>query len=260
VLVRESYWELQGKSINSLERRITGVWWHCLTELVTERFASLTCHFAPWTFRPLDVFALTGRIVLFSGRFALCKFRETFGVLKFRFRPFSAIKLPQFRYGPRPPNLDFWLRACLKTEHANIHWRSDIVAVNGERLCSLMHCMRIDFGEFGYYASSEWHIWYASVVTPEQPTEHLYSTSSQSLEQSATGRSECIISQFIQKPPGEKETKEDGLLHGLIIGPLVLWLHDLLQKTMVTNYLVKNRWLGAATPGEYGYLVSYHKW
>jgi len=44
---------------------------------------------------------------------------------------------------------------------------------------------------------------------------------------SVTGRSECIISQFIQKPPGEKETKEDGFLHG----PLVPWLHG-----MVTDY------------------------
>jgi len=43
----------------------------------------------------------------------------------------------------------------------------------------------------------------------------LLSTSSQSLEQSDTGRIECIVSQFIQKPPEEKETKEDGLVHGL---------------------------------------------
>jgi len=52
----------------------------------------------------------------------------------------------------------------------------------------------------------------------------LLSMCSQSLEQPDTGRSECIISQFIQKPPGEKEIKEDGLLHGLTTGPLVLWL------------------------------------
>jgi len=52
----------------------------------------------------------------------------------------------------------------------------------------------------------------------------LLSICSQSLEQPDTGRSECIISQFIQKPPGEKEIKEDGLLHGLTTGPLVLWL------------------------------------
>jgi len=36
-----------------------------------------------------------------------------------------------------------------------------------------------------------------------------------SLEQSDTGRIECIVSQFIQKPPEEKETKEDGLVHEL---------------------------------------------
>ena len=54
----------------------------------------------------------------------------------------------------------------------------------------------------------------------------IISSANEQSEQSDTGKTECI-SQFIQKPPREKETKEDGLLHGLTTGGLVLWLHDL---------------------------------
>jgi len=51
------------------------------------------------------------------------------------------------------------------------------------------------------------------------------------------------------KPPGEKETKEDGLLHGLIVGPLVLWLHDLLEDNG-DELPCEESLLGAAAPGE----------
>ena len=64
----------------------------------------------------------------------------------------------------------------------------------------------------------------------------LLSTSRQSLEQSDTGRSEYIVSQFIQKPPGEKETKEDGLLHGLTTGPLDLTCHTVANVLRSVSY------------------------